>query len=80
MPVYVFRCLECDLEHEVLRRLGDIEPPACPDCGAATRHRLGRVGVAYNSWGFTKTDGLVGDTTGKNFKALSEKAQQIADS
>ena len=43
------------------------------------RLKLSRVAVTYGSWGFTATDTLVGDTTGKDFKTLKAKAQEIAD-
>jgi putative FmdB family regulatory protein len=79
VPVYVFRCLDCGLEHEVLRRLGEIDPDPCPDCAGATRLRLGRVAVRYDGWGFTATDSLVADTRGKSFRSLRETAEKIAD-
>lgn len=79
MPVYVFRCLACGTEHEQLRPLGDTTDICCPDCGGQTKLRLGRVAVRYNGWGFSSTDSLVGDTKGKDFRALRDKADQIAD-
>jgi putative FmdB family regulatory protein len=79
VPVYVFRCLGCGLEHEALRPLGDTDGSDCPDCGGQTKLRLGRVAVRYNGWGFTATDSLVGDTRGKDFRTLRDKAEQISD-
>ena len=79
MPVYVFRCRRCDLEHEALRPLGDTEDVLCPDCGGQTKIRFGRVAVRYNGWGFASTDSLVADTRGKDFRTLRDKAEQIAD-
>jgi putative FmdB family regulatory protein len=80
MPIYVFRCVSCETDHELLRRLGDLAAPDCPDCGGPTRQRLARVGVSYESFGFTSTDKLVADPRGKDFKALRETANSIADS
>jgi len=79
VPVYVFRCLDCGLEHEVLRRLGETEPDPCPDCAGVTRLRLGRVAVRYDGWGWAATDSLVADTRGKDYRALRDKAEQISD-
>jgi putative FmdB family regulatory protein len=79
VPVYVFRCLDCGLEHEGLRPLGDTDEVDCPGCGGQTKLRLGRVAVRYNGWGFTATDSLVGDTRGKDYRALRDKAEQISD-
>jgi putative FmdB family regulatory protein len=80
VPVYVFRCTGCGAEHEALLRLGDTGPRPCPECGEPARQRFGRIAVRYGSWGFTSTDSLVSDARGKDFKALRETADKIADS
>ena len=79
MPVYVFRCRPCGLEHEQLRPLGDTEAIPCPTCGGQTTLRLSRVAVRYSDWGFTATDSLVADTRGKDYRTLRDKAEQISD-
>lgn len=80
MPVYVFGCSGCDLEQEVLRPLGDQAPPACPGCGEPMRHKIARVAVKYDAWGFTATDKLVQQPGKRDVKALRSKAEQISDS
>lgn len=79
VPVYVFRCVSCGAEQEALLPLGDTAPRPCPDCGGEATQRFGRVAVRYGSWGFTATDSLVRDARGKDFKALRETAEKIAD-
>lgn len=32
MPIYAYRCNGCDAEFELLVRLSDETPPACPEC------------------------------------------------
>jgi putative FmdB family regulatory protein len=80
MPTYVFRCTGCAAEIELLLPLGETAPRTCDDCGGEARHRLARVAVRYNTWGFTATDSLVSDTRGKDFTELRTKAEQISDS
>jgi putative FmdB family regulatory protein len=80
MPVYLFRCADCSHEMELLLPLGETGTRACESCGAPAHQRLARVAVRYNTWGFTATDSLVGDTRGKDFTALRDKAEQISDS
>jgi putative FmdB family regulatory protein len=80
MPTYVFRCTRCAAETELLLPLGETAPRICDDCGGEARHRLARVAVRYNTWGFTATDSLVSDTRGKDFTELRNKAEQISDS
>jgi putative FmdB family regulatory protein len=79
MPIYLFRCEACGGETEQLLPLGDTADRPCPTCGETSRHRFARIGVRFNGWGFGATDGLVGDTRGKDFKALRETAEKIAD-
>ena len=40
---------------------------------------MSRVGVRYQSFGFTSTDRLVNNPNGKDFQALRSKAEEIAD-
>ena len=82
MPVYEFRCPLCGSVTEQLLPLGDTAPRPCTtDACIGTRTlKLSRVAVKYESFGFTQTDTLVGDPTGKNFKTLQEKANEISES
>ena len=36
MPLYEYACTRCGRTLEELRRPGESEAPACPDCGAPT--------------------------------------------
>jgi putative FmdB family regulatory protein len=80
MPIYLFRCASCDNEHEELLPLGETGDRKCPDCGGTATHRFARIAVKYEGWGFSATDSLVGDTKGKDFKAIRSKAEEISDS
>jgi putative FmdB family regulatory protein len=81
MPVYEYRCASCGTRREDIQPMGAPPPPACDACGSTDLRRVyGRVGVRFSGWGFRSTDKLVpGDRPKKDFKTLSEKAQEIAD-
>jgi putative FmdB family regulatory protein len=79
VPVYLFRCTECAAETEHLLPLGALNPRRCDHCGGEARHKLARVAVRYQGWGFTATDRLVGDTRGKDFTRLRDTAERISD-
>jgi putative FmdB family regulatory protein len=79
MPVYTFVCERCGAAADELRRLGELTPGNCPECGGPRRQRFGRVAVRYGSWGFRATDTLVRDPGGTDFRALRERAERIAD-
>jgi len=81
VPVYVFSCPLCNGENELLLKLGDTAPRPCdtPDCEGTAQLKMSRVGVRYQSFGFTSTDRLVNNPNGKDFQALRSKAEEIAD-
>lgn len=79
MPLYEYACRECGEVEEHLLPLGAEGPAACAACGGALRRKFSRVAVKYEGWGFSATDNLVKDTQGKDFKALRERAERIAD-
>jgi putative FmdB family regulatory protein len=33
MPIYEYRCMSCDKEHEVIQKFSDDPLETCPDCG-----------------------------------------------
>ena len=79
MPLYEYACTACAAVEEHLLPLGAEGPAECAACGGALRRKFSRVAVKYEGWGFTATDKLVGDPRGKDFKALRERADRIAD-
>lgn len=83
MPVYEFLCASCGHVLDVVRPMGESDPPGpCPACGGELRRRWSRVGVRFEGWGFRGTDDLLPeDRRGKrDFKELRRKAEEIAES
>lgn len=84
VPIYDYRCKACDevAEHVLLGFDADA-PKECPECGSGPLVRAyagARVQMNLNSWGFSRTDSLIqGDTRGKSFKALRERASRIVE-
>ncbi len=79
MPIYEYACRACGAVEEHLLALGADGPAACAAFGGELRRKFSRVAVKYEGWGFTRTDSLVNDTRGKDYKALRERAERIAD-
>jgi putative FmdB family regulatory protein len=81
MPVYEYACSACEAVEEHLQPLGSGPPGPCRACGGELRRRWSRVAVKYQGWGFTSTDKLLSEDrqAGKDFRALRERAERIAD-
>jgi putative FmdB family regulatory protein len=64
MPIYEYRCLNCDIPFEKLCFRGDEQPVVCPKCGSnETKKRL-------SSGGFMNASGL-GPCSGTGTKGFS---------
>lgn len=80
MPVYGYKCTSCGAREEHILLWSDEPPTACASCGGELKRAYaGRVGVSLSGWGFSKTDGLIADTRGKDFKKLKERAERIVE-
>lgn len=80
MPNYEYECESCELRQERLQAMGSAPPEeGCSSCGGILKRKFSRVAVKYQGWGFNSTDSLVGDTGGKDFKALRDRAERISD-
>ena len=80
MPVYEYRCQDCGASEEHLQPMGSDAPGPCQACGGELHRRFSRVAVRYQGGGFAATDKLLpGDRPRKDFRALRERAERIAD-
>ena len=56
MPIYTYRCTECDHEFETRQRMTDDPLTECPKCGGKIRRVVNSVGVVFKGKGFYVTD------------------------
>lgn len=57
MPIYEYRCDNCQHELEVLKKISDPEPETCPECGKDTLTRvISPVGFRLKGSGWYETD------------------------
>ncbi len=40
MPIYEFKCAQCNLVFSELRKVGEFTPPECPGCGSHTTEKV----------------------------------------
>lgn len=81
MPVFDYKCTKCGEREEHIVLPDEAAPTRCASCGGALRRAFGggRVLVNLQGWGFSKTDSLIADSRGKDFKALKERAERIVE-
>jgi putative FmdB family regulatory protein len=64
MPVYTYKCTQCDHRFEARQRFSDDPITECPICGSLVRKVITPVGIVFKGSGFYVTDN-------KNGKASS---------
>ena len=66
MPIYGYRCSQCDHELEVFQSMSDAPLKVCPECGGPLRKLLYPVGVHFKCSGFYTTDYKNGGSSGSS--------------
>lgn len=57
MPIYEYQCDNCDYTFDLLQKMADPPPIACPECGSGDIRRLiSRVGFRLKGAGWYETD------------------------
>ena len=56
MPIYVYRCADCDAETEKRQGFTDAPLTTCEGCGGRLRRVLQPAGVIFKGSGFYSTD------------------------
>jgi putative FmdB family regulatory protein len=75
MPIYQYRCLDCDLQFELKQSFNDKPIADCPSCHGIARRVFCPVPIIFNGPGFYVTDSRAerGNRTGP--KALGKKGK-----
>ena len=56
MPIYGYRCKQCDHEFEIVQRMVDDPLKTCPECMGPLQKQLYPAGIVFKGSGFYKTD------------------------
>ena len=57
MPVYTYRCTNCDVQFEHTQKFSDSSLEVCPECGKKTLRKVYLpVGIVFKGSGFYATD------------------------
>ena len=83
MPIYLYRCGECEQTCEFLQHTNDEPRVECPHCHARALHKIiAPCGIIFKGHGFYKTDnpeGAKSETT-VDHKTAETAAPEVKDS
>ena len=64
MPIYMYKCTECENRFEIRQRFSDDPISECPVCEGSVRRVINSVGVVFKGSGFYVTDNRNGKSNG----------------
>lgn len=78
MPIYQYKCVNCEHEFEQRQRMSDRPLEECPVCEGPVRRVVKSVGIVFKGSGFYVTDNRNGSSPGSNGsgKSASEKKEK----
>jgi putative FmdB family regulatory protein len=79
MPIYVYRCADCDAETEKRQGFSDAPLSTCEDCGGRLRRVLQPAGVIFKGSGFYSTDYRNGASAKKSTAEGGDSSTTSAD-
>lgn len=80
MPLYTYKCNNCDHEFEVRQRMVDDPLTECPVCGGSVRRVVSSVGVVFKGSGFYVTDNRSSSVNGKSSSSRSKSSESSSES
>jgi len=81
MPIYAYKCKDCEHQFDIRQRFSDEPLTGCPRCEGRIRRVIYPVGVVFKGSGFYVTDNRNGSTKGiKNgiTKKNDEKSKETS--
>jgi putative FmdB family regulatory protein len=82
MPIYGYRCENCEHEFEIMQKIKDKPKRKCPECGKMTlKKKFYPVGIHFKGTGFHVTDYGNKNSTAKpkSEPAVKEGSKKPAD-
>jgi putative FmdB family regulatory protein len=61
MPIYEYRCIDCESEHEFIQKFSDDPKTECPDCGGRLEKIISNTAFVLKGSGWYVTDYASGD-------------------
>ncbi len=72
MPIYEYRCLECNHKFDMLQKFDDEPVKICPKCGGTVKKLISSAAFHLKGTGWYATDFADKKTSSSETKASSE--------
>jgi putative FmdB family regulatory protein len=79
MPLYAYKCSDCEHQFEIRQKFSDDPLSVCPKCNGHIRRVISRVGIVFKGSGFYVTDNRNGKANGKVGSVSADKDTSTAE-
>lgn len=79
MPIYEYRCLDCNHEFELMQKFSDPPAEVCPSCAGSIQKLISRSAFHLKGDGWYVTD-YARNKGGQNGKGSSKDSTETSDS
>jgi putative FmdB family regulatory protein len=79
MPLYVYKCKNCEHQFEARQRFSDDPLTECPECHGQVRRVINSVGVVFKGSGFYVTDSRNGKKSSLINGSASSSSEEKAE-
>jgi len=79
MPIYSYKCNNCEHEFDIRQRMSEDPLTICPNCDGEIRRVVNSVGVVFKGSGFYVTDNRNGKSAKIDNKSTEKKTEKAAD-
>jgi putative FmdB family regulatory protein len=80
MPVYEYRCRNCDHQFETQQSFSDDPLTECPECRGDLRKVFAPIGITFKGSGFYKTDSRSGGSSRSSGSAGGSSSESSGES
>lgn len=80
MPIYTYRCNNCEHQFDIRQRMSDDPLTVCPNCDGSIRRIVTSVGVVFKGSGFYVTDNRNGSSGKSSSKKETSDTKSAAES
>ena len=79
MPIYLYKCEDCNTNHEFLQRFSDPAFTECPSCGGRLHKQFSpEIGFNFKGSGFYITDYKKSSSADNSSKGETHKAKETS--
>ncbi|MBD3413312.1 MAG: zinc ribbon domain-containing protein [Candidatus Aminicenantes bacterium] len=78
MPLYEYKCSQCDKKIEIIQKIGDKSPIKCPFCGGKLKKLISIPAIQFKGSGWYVTD--YAGSKANHSPSLSPEAKKKAES